>query len=60
MAGCIVSCFFAGRFIDRWLGLRAVATVALGLVCFFDGLARFEETVREHFNIKTIQPKSLL
>ena len=31
MAGCIVSCFFAGRFIDRWLGLRAVATVALTL-----------------------------
>jgi lipid-A-disaccharide synthase-like uncharacterized protein len=31
MAGCIVSCFFAGRFIDQWLGSRAIATVLFTL-----------------------------
>jgi F0F1-type ATP synthase assembly protein I len=24
MAGCIVFCFFIGRYIDRWLGTRGV------------------------------------
>ena len=27
MAGCIVFCFFIGRFIDEWLELRGVFTV---------------------------------
>jgi hypothetical protein len=31
MAGCIVCCFFAGRYLDRWLGTRGVLTVLLTL-----------------------------
>lgn len=31
MAGCIVSCFFAGRYLDRWLGSGGLLTVLLTL-----------------------------
>jgi ATP synthase protein I len=37
MAGCIVSCFFAGRFIDQWLGIRAIATVTFTLFGIIGG-----------------------
>jgi len=26
MAGCIVFCFFVGRYIDKWLGFKGVFT----------------------------------
>jgi hypothetical protein len=29
MAGCIVACFLAGRWLDEWLGIRGVFTVGL-------------------------------
>lgn len=29
MAGCIVCCFFAGRYLDRWLGTHGILTVLL-------------------------------
>ena len=31
MAGCIICCFFAGRYLDRWLGGGGVLTVLLTL-----------------------------
>jgi F0F1-type ATP synthase assembly protein I len=31
MIGCIVSCFFAGRYLDRWLGSGGVLTILLTL-----------------------------
>ena len=31
MAGCIVCCFFAGRYLDRWFGSGGVLTVLLTL-----------------------------
>ncbi|MBL0713623.1 MAG: AtpZ/AtpI family protein [Desulfosarcina sp.] len=31
MAGCIVCCFLAGRWLDQWLGSRGILTVGLTL-----------------------------
>ena len=31
MAGCIIACFFAGRYLDGWLGSRGILTVLLTL-----------------------------
>ena len=31
MAGCIIACFFAGRYLDNWLGSRGILTVLLTL-----------------------------
>ncbi|MFZ7124794.1 MAG: AtpZ/AtpI family protein [Desulfobacterales bacterium] len=31
MAGCIVACFFAGRFLDQWMGTRGFMTVFMTL-----------------------------
>lgn len=32
MAGCIVFCFFVGRMLDQWLGLRGVLTTVFILL----------------------------
>ena len=37
MAGCIVCCFFAGRYLDRWLGSGGVLTVLLTLFGIIGG-----------------------
>jgi F0F1-type ATP synthase assembly protein I len=31
MAGCIIFCFFVGRYLDHWLGSRGLLTVLLTL-----------------------------
>jgi len=31
MAGCIIFCFFIGRYLDRWAGSRGILTVLLTL-----------------------------
>jgi len=31
MAGCIVFCFFAGHYLDRWAGSRGILTVLMTL-----------------------------
>lgn len=37
MAGCILCCFFAGRYLDRWLGGNGVLTVVLTLFGIIGG-----------------------
>ena len=37
MAGCIVACFFAGRYLDRWFGSRGILTVLLTLFGIIGG-----------------------
>lgn len=32
MAGCIVFCFFVGRFLDRWLGFRGIFTTVMTIL----------------------------
>jgi hypothetical protein len=37
MAGCILCCFLAGRYLDRWLGGNGVLTVMLTLFGIIGG-----------------------
>ena len=37
MAGCIIACFFAGRYLDRWFGSRGILTVLLTLFGIIGG-----------------------
>lgn len=37
MAGCIIACFFAGRYLDSWLGSRGILTVVLTLFGIIGG-----------------------
>jgi F0F1-type ATP synthase assembly protein I len=37
MAGCIVACFFAGRYLDRWFDSRGIFTVLLTLFGIIGG-----------------------
>jgi ATP synthase protein I len=37
MAGCIVACFFGGRYLDRWLGSPGIFTVLLTLFGIIGG-----------------------
>ena len=37
MAGCIVACFFAGRYLDHWFGSRGILTILLTLFGIIGG-----------------------
>ena len=51
MAGCIVFCFFVGRYLDRWLGGGGLLTVLLNLFGIIGGgvvsYRQIMETVRD-------------
>jgi F0F1-type ATP synthase assembly protein I len=37
MAGCIVACFFAGRYLDRWFASHGIFTIILTLFGIIGG-----------------------
>lgn len=37
MAGCIIFCFFVGRYLDRWLGTKGVFVIIFTILGIFGG-----------------------
>jgi F0F1-type ATP synthase assembly protein I len=52
MAGCIVFCFFVGRYLDQWAGTRGIFTTVFTLLGVAGGGVTVYRQIRE-----VVQPK---
>ncbi len=56
MAGCIVFCFFVGRYLDRWLGTRGIFVALLTVLGVIGGAVTTYRQIRESLEPKPRMP----
>ena len=56
MAGCIVACFFAGRYLDRWFGSHGIFTALLTLFGIIGGAVVVYRQIMETFADERSEP----